>query len=232
MSPHTVLHDRDVDIGFCIDGTGSMSPCIEAVKENAARFRRALISAVEEKGGRVGVLRVKVIVFRDFKADGSKALQESLFYPLPLREDEFSAFMQSVYASGGGDAPENGLEALVCAMRAPFCVGRYARQIIVLFSDADTHPLLLRKSYFSYPEDMPDDAGLCGLWSGTSKGSAVRLRPNGKRLILFAPSGTRYEELSRRLDHCVFRAVQGETGLREIDFGDILDVVAASVCGE
>ena len=30
--------ERNIDIVFCMDGTGSMAPCIENVKKNALRF--------------------------------------------------------------------------------------------------------------------------------------------------------------------------------------------------
>ena len=37
---------RNIDVVFCIDGTGSMAPCIESVKSNARRFHLEFVSAI------------------------------------------------------------------------------------------------------------------------------------------------------------------------------------------
>ena len=35
--------ERNVDIVFCFDGTGSMAPCLDNVKANARRFHQDLL---------------------------------------------------------------------------------------------------------------------------------------------------------------------------------------------
>ena len=66
-----------VDIVFCIDVTGSMSPIIDQVKANALRFYDDVQSNLTAKGKNVDQLRVRVIAFRDFVADGAAALAAS-----------------------------------------------------------------------------------------------------------------------------------------------------------
>ena len=63
-------------------------------------------------------LRVKVIGFRDFYADGAKAIEElSTFFNIP-EEEKFKATIDKLEAYGGGDKPGNGLEALALAMKS------------------------------------------------------------------------------------------------------------------
>jgi hypothetical protein len=52
-----------VDIVFCIDVTGSMTPIIDQVKENALRFYDDVQSNLTAKGKNVDQLRVRVIGF-------------------------------------------------------------------------------------------------------------------------------------------------------------------------
>src|SRR5918997_1545512 len=72
-----------VDICFCIDVTGSMSPILDRVKDNALSFYDDVQKNLTDKGKNVDELRVRVIAFRDFKADGAAPRQEPPFYPRP-----------------------------------------------------------------------------------------------------------------------------------------------------
>src|ERR671937_3228011 len=78
-----------VDIAFCIDGTGSMAPILDRVKDNALRFYDDVQKNLTDKGKNVDELRVRVIAFRDFTADGAAALQESSFFRLPEEQAGF-----------------------------------------------------------------------------------------------------------------------------------------------
>ena len=68
--------DYGVDIVFCIDVTGSMTPILDAVKANALRFYEDVQTNLTAKGKIVDELRVRVVAFRDLVADGEAALQE------------------------------------------------------------------------------------------------------------------------------------------------------------
>ena len=97
-----------VDIVLCIDATGSMGPFINGVKQNGLKFHPDLAQNMVSKGKVIDNLRVKVIVFRDFFADGNNAFKESPFYSLPTANQELANFINSIYADGGGDDPESG----------------------------------------------------------------------------------------------------------------------------
>src|SRR3954453_15746704 len=109
-----------VDIVFCIDVTGSMTPILDAVKANALAFYDDVQTHLTEKGKNVAQLRVRVIAFRDFVADGDAALEESPFYTLPAERGGFSEFVNGLIAQGGGDAPESGLDAVALAINSPW----------------------------------------------------------------------------------------------------------------
>ncbi len=131
-----------VDIVFCIDVTGSMTPILDAVKANALRFYDDVQANLTDKGKNVDQLRVRIIAFRDFAADPASALQESSFFLLPDERTIFSSFVDGRVAEGGGDAPESGLEAVALAINSPWTSnGDRRRQVIVVWTDQPAHTL-------------------------------------------------------------------------------------------
>ena len=108
-----------VDIVFCIDVTASMAPIINTVKNLTLDLYDDLITNMREKNNRiVKQLRVKVIAFRDYYCDGPYAMEESQFFTLPDQKTEFRNFVAALEAKGGGDEPENALEAMALAMKS------------------------------------------------------------------------------------------------------------------
>lgn len=219
---------RNIDIVFCIDGTGSMTPCLESVKRNAINFQEQFAKAMTTMGSDIDSMRVKVIVFRDYHDDGDQAMQESSFFELPADKAEFQAYIDGITANGGGDNPENGLEALYYAMKSKFTTGSKDRQVIVLFTDADALPLGARAKEKNYPKDMANYTQFLNTWGCVSQSSDIKLREKNKRLIMFAPAGTIYEELKSKLNRSLFEPVQMSDGLGDILFDEIIKIIAAS----
>lgn len=159
-----------VDIVFCIDSTGSMGHLINEVKSGALKFEEDLNKLMLEKDKQIDTLRVKVISFRDFYCDGEAALNESDFFKLPAQKSEFSKFVDGINADGGGDEPENGLEALVIAIKSNWNKeGDKRRQIIVLWTDASAHTLDKNQGSKPpvYPQNMPSNFDeFADLWEG------------------------------------------------------------------
>lgn len=219
---------RNIDVVFCIDGTGSMAPCIESVKSNARRFHLEFVSAMTEAGSAIDSMRVKVIVFRDYKDDGDQAMVESPFFELPTDTADFDKFLADISANGGGDNNENGLEALYFAMKSDFTTGSKDRQVIVLFTDADALDLRDRAKEPGYPADMVDEDGFIKTWACMSQDSSFKLREPNKRLVMFAPDKSKYKTLKSKLNRSVFEPVSMSDGLGDIDFKDIIKIIAAS----
>ncbi|MBR5062884.1 MAG: hypothetical protein IKX24_12200 [Prevotella sp.] len=162
-----------VDVVMCIDVTGSMSGIINTVKRNAISFYDLFKQSCDEEEIQLADLNAQVIAFRDKNEDRSW-LQTSSTYSLPEQRSEFDSFVNGLYANGGGDTPESGLEALQAAFsKTDWSVDDgYHRQVIILWTDA---PYLIG-SYSNISLSTLETQ-----WNSM---------PSGRRLILFAPYGS------------------------------------------
>ncbi len=228
MADNILGTKRNIDIVFCIDGTGSMAPCIESVKSNARKFYLNFAAAMTDLGSEIDSMRVKIIVFRDYHDDGDESMVESSFFELPADNAEFEKYLSDISANGGGDDPENGLEALYYAMKSDFTTGSKDRQVIVMFTDAEALELKQRAAEPNYPADMVDEKGLIETWSCLVQEKNFKLRERNKRLVIFAPDGTKYKELRSKLNRSVFEPVDMSHGLGDMDFKEIIKIIAAS----
>ena len=200
-----------VDIVMCIDLTGSMSPCIDVVKENALTFWPQLKERLAAASKYVDKVRIKVIGFRDFEADGAASLAVSRFFEVSdevLGEgQEFEDFVQCLEAKGGGDEPENSLEALALALKSDWTrEGVKCRHIVVMFTDASAHKLEeADTSNPYYPAEMPASFDELGeLWEEHSdlQQSANRgMQKASKRMIIFAPEAYPWPQINAEWDY-------------------------------
>jgi len=216
-----------VDIVFCIDVTGSMTPILDQVKANALRFYGDVQSNLTAKGKNIDELRVRVVAFRDLVADGDAALQESPFFELPAEQAGFSAFVNGLVPEGGGDAPESGLEAAALAMTSPWTTrGDRRRQVIVVWTDQPAHELEASRIPDSVAGRVPADfSALTDLWEDPQG----PLGSSSKRLILFAPDGPGWSDISGVWENVVHHPSQAGGGLSDVDYGTIIDSIGNSV---
>jgi hypothetical protein len=216
-----------VDIVFCVDVTGSMTPIIDQVKANALRFYDDVQTNLTDKGKNVDQLRVRVLAFRDFAADGSAAMQESPFFTLPADRAGFSDFVNGLMAEGGGDAPESGLEAVALAVNSPWTTtGDRRRQVIVVWTDAPAQPLDASALPADLSSRVPGDfSALTDLWENEQG----PMGSSSKRLILFAPDGPGWSDISSVWENVVHHPSQAGGGLSEVDYGTIIDSIGNSV---
>jgi hypothetical protein len=216
-----------VDIVFCIDVTGSMTPILDQVKANALRFYNDVQSNLTAKGKTIDELRVRVVAFRDIVADGEAALQESSFFELPADQGGFSEFVNGLVAEGGGDAPESGLEATALAMTSPWTTrGDRRRQVIVVWTDQPAHPLDSTATPAAFSDRIPADfSALTDVWEDPQG----PLGSSSKRLILFAPDGPGWSDISGVWENVVHHPSQAGGGLSDVDYGTIIDSIGNSV---
>jgi len=161
-----------VDVVMCIDFTGSMSSIINTVKNNAMSFYDSFKAKCDAQGIGLTGLTAQVIGFQDKNVDGPRWWKQSPTYQLPEERSAFNTFVSSIYADGGGDTPESGLEALDAAFDKSDW-GQddgYHRQVIILWTDA---PYLVGSYYTSLTVDA-----IKAKWD---------VMPSGRRMILFAP---------------------------------------------
>ena len=225
--------DYTVDMVFCIDATGSMEDfsgkqtrIINMVKQNAINFYVDFNKIMEEKQKKVRQLRARIVAFRDYIADGEYAMMVTDFFHLPQQTDEFEACINSIHADGGGDVPEDGLEALAYAIKSKWTTeGAKTRQVIVVWTDADAHELGFGSSSDFYPKGMPADLGELSDWWDDSD----LMRQDAKRLIMFAPEAGNWKYISDNWDQAYLIPSAAGNGLAEQNYRAILDLIANSV---
>lgn len=180
--------DYNIDIVICIDATGSMDPILDEVKRTALAFNQMFRDAMLSSGKTVEQLRVKVIAFRDYIID-SEPMRSSDFFVLPDEERKFKDFLDSIEASGGGDEPENALEAIATALKSDWVTtGGKRRHVILLFTDASALPLNARSTCKDYPGDLPKSLEDLGAWwEGASQYYYSNYEAKSGRMVVFCP---------------------------------------------
>ncbi len=215
-----------VDLVMCIDATGSMHPIIDQVKSEALNFYSKLEVKMEEKKKKVDQIRVKVIVFRDYYADEpDKAMVCSEFFDLRSQSPNYANFVSDIEADGGGDEPENGLEALALAINSNWETGQKfskQRQVIVIYTDASAHSLDKGPKPSHYPNDIAKTLDeLTDQWS--------EMPDSSKRLLLFAPDASPWTVIGNSWENTIHYISKGGDGLQELEMEEILNVIANSI---
>lgn len=219
----------NVDMVFCIDCTGSMGSIIEIVKNNALNFYHDVTTVMEQKRKHISQLRVRVVAFRDYDADRENAMMVTDFFKLPQEADEFERCVRSLKAEGGGDDPEDGLEALAYAIKSNWDTeGMKRRQVIVVWTDAPTHPLGYGKRSGFYPNGMANDIReLSDWWGGVQKKGFVD--NEAKRLLLFAPDAPDWNIISENWDKVLHFPSEAGNGLQNLEYEEIINTISNSI---
>ncbi|GAA3843022.1 vWA domain-containing protein [Streptomyces phyllanthi] len=221
-----------VDIVLCVDATGSMFPVLDNVKASALQFHDRLNDVMAKKGKAISQLRLKVIAFRDFGDDASDAIQQTDFLHLPTQAKDFEQFVRGIDASGGGDIPESGLEALALAINSPWETGLDRRRhVIVMFTDAPAHPLgTVGTSASTYPKNIPSSIDdLFEQW-GYARSQTSVMEQSAKRLVLFAPDQAPWSDpIAEEWDLTLHFASKAGEGLEEFEMDEIIETIANSL---
>ncbi len=121
---------RPVDIVFVMDVTESMQPYIDAVKQSMVSFAHDL--AANNRDYRLGL-----VTFEDYTVSKYKDCNCAYRNQLTSNVSQFVQWVGSLHASGGGDIPEDQLDALAYASTLPFRPN--AQAILILITDAPCH---------------------------------------------------------------------------------------------
>ena len=97
------------DIVFLIDVSGSMSPCIDALRTNIEAFVDSLSAGGPNNAAPVKDWRAKVVGYRDAEVDAGSWFEDN---PFVRSAAELKAQLAALRAQGGGDEPESLLDAL------------------------------------------------------------------------------------------------------------------------
>jgi hypothetical protein len=194
------------DIVFMIDISGSMAPCIDALRHNIETFVDSLSRGDANNAAAVKDWRGKVVGYRDFQAAQSEGLPWIVDNPFVRDAAALKAQLASLEAAGGGDEPESLLDALfkVAAMEAipkgsqTVEPGKWryrsdAARVVVVFTDAS----------FKETMSIPEAQG------GSLQDVANVIMANRIILSLFAPQFEGYDRLSQ-IDKSEWEVVEYE----------------------
>lgn len=220
----------NVDIVFCIDATMSMYKILNKVKSDVLNFYNDLVSAMEAKGKHVDNLRARVVAFRDYVYDKEDAMMVTNFFALPQQSEQFASCINSITPKGGGDDPEDSLEALAYAIRSDWfkSSSTMKRQIIVMWTDAAPHPLGYGKTAPNYPSGMPSSIAELSGWWGTKEVPGY-MDNNAKRLLLYAPDDPTWNTIINGWNNSIYFPSEAGEGLEEFEYKQIIDVIASSI---
>lgn len=170
---------RPVDIVFVLDVTESMQPYIDAVKQNIIDFVKDL--AANNRDYRLGL-----VTFEDYVV--SKYPDCNCEYRTAMTSDvqKFIGWVSALHAGGGGDIPEDQLDALAYASQFPFRPS--AEGIIIIVTDAPPHHAGDGSRYTQHDQAYYDhhsrDTDVTDL---TGAATADMLRKNGLKLYAVVP---------------------------------------------
>ena len=184
---------------------------------------------MERKGKPIGKLRVRVIVFRDYVADGENAMLTTDFFSLPDEAVEFEKLIKSIEHFGGGDEPEDGLEAIAYAIKSDWTKdGDKRRHIIVVWTDDGTHTLGFGAKVPNYPKRMARDFDELTDWWGDADQPGL-MNNEAKRLVLFAPEKKYWSTICDSWNLVTHYCSQAGNGLGEVDYSAILNEIINSI---
>ena len=222
--------DYGVDIVFVIDVTMSMKPLLDTVKENVLHFYQDFVQKMNEKKKIVSKLRVRVVAFRDYYYDREDAMLLTNFFELPADAAKLEAAVKSLQPEGGGDDPEDGLEALAFAMKSDWNMDApKKRHVIVVWTDDGTHDLGFGSSVPNYPNGMPKDFNELTEWWGTRNSVNPVMNNEAKRLLLFTPDKGSWGLIRDNWGNVVQFVSEAGNGLEHETYEHILNAIAGSI---
>jgi hypothetical protein len=194
------------DIVFVVDISGSMAPCIDALRQNIEAFVDSLSRGDANNAAPVKDWRAKVVGYRDIDSAESEGLPWIVDNGFVRDTAELKNQLAALDANGGGDEPESLLDTLykVATMEATpkgaqtveAAKWRYrsdAARVVVVFTDA------------SFKETM----GIPEAKGGSLQDVANVVMANRIILSVFAPNFEGYDRLSQ-IDKSEWEVVEFE----------------------
>ena len=216
---------KAADFVFLIDGTGSMKPCMDALKENISIF----FDTLADPQNPVSDWRGKVVAYRDQKVDGSQWFEDNDF--VSNDEAALKAQLNTLEAAGGGDEPESALDAIHKLATMPVTPtdaqeipqGSWRNnvsRVIILFTDATYHPNM------TYGEGE----------GGDINDVRTAIHTNGIILVFYAPDHDLWDEVDT-IDKADFQQIAGPDfvrGLKDFvsdkdNFKKVMEALAKSI---
>ena len=122
-----LLHLDQLDVGFAVDSTGSMTEVIRWIQRDVMRLMRACGMLAREP-------RIGVCFYRDH---GDEYVVKTT--PLTDRGPDLAKAISGVVAKGGADVPEAVLDGLQALLNQQWSQGPRAKRVVILVGDAMPH---------------------------------------------------------------------------------------------
>ena len=198
---------RSADVVFLIDGTESMKPCMNAIKEHISIF----FDNCDDPQNSVNDWRGKVVTYRNQKTDGSQWFEDNDF--ISNDKEALKVQLNKLEAGGGDDdEPESALDAIHKLATMPVSPDdaqelssgswrKNAAKVIILFTDATYHPNM------TYKEGE----------GGNINDVANAIHANSIILVFYAPDHDLWEEVFS-MDRAEWHYIEGPDfarGLRD-----------------
>lgn len=184
-----ITNIESLDIVLCINCCGCMGHILKSFQENICHMYDDITKVSHKRNKYINNLRVRVVAYRDYLAD-DQPMAATKFFDFPHESKMLEAFVHFLTIEGGGDEPDDGLEAIAHAIRSDWCkTDKIKRQVIVLITECSTHYLRFGEQSPNYPQWMPRDFDeLTDWWE-----NGQYIDNMAKRLIMFAPVDNHYE---------------------------------------
>ena len=182
------------DLVFVVDVTGSMAPCIDALRKNIETFTDSLSRGDSNNAAPVRDWRAKVVGYRDFECADADGMPWFVDNPFVRDVAALKAQLGALKAGGGGDEPESLLDTLFKVASMPAvpkgtqiedpAKWRYrsdAARVVIVFTDAS----------FKETMSIPEAKG------GSLQDVANVVMANRIILSIFAPNFEGYDRLSQ-----------------------------------
>jgi len=223
------------DIVFVVDISGSMAPCIDALRKNIEAFIDSLSHGDGNSVAPVRDWRGKVVGYRDIESAESEGLPWVVDNAFVRDVSALKAQLAALKAEGGGDEPESLLDTLFKVASMPATPKgaqteeadkwRYrsdAARVVIVFTDAS----------FKETMSLPEAKG------GSLQDVANVVMANRIILSLFAPNFEGYDRLSQidksEWETVEFEGLSPQEALKKftsdpVNFRNTLKQLAASV---
>ena len=201
------MPEKNIEIVFLVDASGSMQPCISGVQDNIYNFIDGI-----QMGDAIVKWRAKVIYYRDFQSDGAVSFINNSF----TNKIEELQTQLNHYASGGGDNPESTFESIYKTIKETnWNNSEYTSRVIINFTDASNKEWISPQSVKKY---------------GKIDGNEIlkSLKSNKIKLILFGQNEYQYYALnSEYADVTLYDNAVAE--LQNADYGVIMNELSQKV---
>ena len=231
-----IKYTQGLDLVFCIDCTSTMAPLLNTLSNNINRLYEDISRSLEAENGTIH-LRVRLILFRSYLADGIYSMTPTDFYTLPIQSESFTMMVRSIRAAGGhktdneyngGREPNDALESIAYALKSNWADNLPENhRIVIVMTDNRAQPIGFNMASTYYPTGMPGNLEeLEKQWNHETESG---LKHRKQQMILMTPDVYPWTRIKEDWKHVIFHECTLQQGLKELDYSDIIKEIATAV---